>query len=222
VRPRRFMRHTAGRRTIVTVMMITKTAVAAALLWILAGCGGNPPQDSAKQGSAANQRPQKGTTTHAPASLETPLPAESNPPGDIPDTQAFVPYTSVAGGFKIDVPEGWARSLRGREARFTDKFDGLSIVASASPATVASIKDGVRAGGDFHFRSVELPAGRARVISYTSNSDPDAVTDKQVRLENVAIVFSRGAKSVTVRLWAPQGSDNVDQWNRIERSFRWI
>jgi hypothetical protein len=196
--------------------------VAAGLVWLLAGCAGSQPQDSAKQGSAANQQPQKSSAGHAPASLETPVPAESNPPGDIPDTQAFVPYTSAAGGFKIDVPEGWARSTRGRQLRFTDKFDGLSIVATTGAVTVASIKESVRAGSDFHTRSVELPAGRAPVISYASNSDPDPVTDKQVRLDNVAVVFSHGAKSVTVTLWAPQGSDNVDQWNRIERSFRWI
>jgi hypothetical protein len=203
-------------------MLIAKTAAAAALVWILSGCGGNPPQDSAKQTAAPSQQPQKGTTTRAPASPETPVPTESNPPGDIPDTQAFVSYTSVAGGFKIDVPEGWARSMRGPQLRFTDKFDGLSIVASAGRATVTTIQKGVRAGSDFHSRGVELPAGRALLISYTSNSDPDPVTDKRVRLENVAIVFSHGAKSVTMTLWAPQGSDNVDQWNRIERSFRWI
>jgi hypothetical protein len=216
------MRHTPGRRTIVPPMMIAKTMVAAALVWAIAGCGGTPPQDSTKQSTAANQQPQKNSAGHAPASQETPVPAESNPPGDIPDTQAFVPYTSATGGFKIDVPEGWARSTRGRQLRFADKFDGLSIVTSAGAVTVASIKEGVRAGSDFHSRSVELPAGRALVISYASNSDPDPVTDKQVRLDNVAIVFSHGAKSVTVTLWAPRGSDNVDQWNRIERSFRWI
>lgn len=194
-------------------------AVAAAVIWALAGCGANPSHDAANQ--AAMNRASTGTA-HAQRSHETPLPAESNPPGDIPDSQAFVPFTSVGSGIRIDVPEGWARSMRGRQLRFTDKFDGLSIVAGAHRPTVDSIKAGARAGRDFAPRTVELPAGPALVVSFTSNSDPDPVTDKRIRLENAAVVFLRGPKAVTVTLWAPLGSDNVDQWNRIERSFRWL
>ena len=37
---------------------------------------------------------------------------EVNPPGDIPDNQAFVPYTSSSGGYTISMPEGWARNRR--------------------------------------------------------------------------------------------------------------
>ena len=51
----------------------------------------------------------------APASLfaqasstEKPVVPEKNPPGDIPDNQVFIEYRSPL-GFKIKVPEGWAR-----------------------------------------------------------------------------------------------------------------
>lgn len=46
----------------------------------------------------------------APATTGTGAPAtETNPPGDIPDTQAFVDYSSTA-GYGVKVPEGWART----------------------------------------------------------------------------------------------------------------
>ena len=43
------------------------------------------------------------------------LAAEKNPPGDIPDDQVFVAYTSRAGGYSLKVPEGWARTEKGSE-----------------------------------------------------------------------------------------------------------
>ena len=50
----------------------------------------------------------------------------------------------------------------------------------------------------------------------------DPVTNKRVRLENVAYFFYRNGKEVTLTVWAPQGADNVDQWNRMANSFRWL
>src|SRR5712692_5674130 len=39
---------------------------------------------------------------------ETAIAPEKNPPGDIPDDQVFVQYTSPL-SFSIKVPEGWSR-----------------------------------------------------------------------------------------------------------------
>ena len=69
---------------------------------------------------------------------------------------------------------------------------------------------------------VNLPAGKAVLIRYTSNSDPNAVTNKQVRLENVTYIFFRNGKEAMLTMWAPLGADNVDQWNRMANSFRWL
>jgi hypothetical protein len=71
-------------------------------------------------------------------------------------------------------------------------------------------------------RQVALPGGKAVLIKYTSNSQPNAVTNKQVRLENEAYVFFKNGKTATLTLWAPQGADNVDQWQRMAKSFRWL
>jgi hypothetical protein len=48
------------------------------------------------------------------------------------------------------------------------------------------------------------------------------VTNKRVRLENIAYIFYKNGKEATLTVWAPQGADNVDQWNRMANSFRWL
>jgi hypothetical protein len=68
---------------------------------------------------------------------------------------------------------------------------------------------------------VRLPGGSAVLLTSTSESQPDAVTGKSVRLENNTYLFFRHDKQAALRLWAPLGADNVDQWRRIARSFRW-
>jgi hypothetical protein len=66
------------------------------------------------------------------------LAAEKNPPGDIPDDQVFVSYTSSASGFSLKVPEGWARSERGSDVQFIDKFDGKMSLPDLEKANRAS------------------------------------------------------------------------------------
>lgn len=155
---------------------------------------------------------------------------EKNPPGDIPDTQVFIDYASP-GGFALKVPEGWARSDRADGASFVDKLDGvvLSISKADAAPTVESTKaDYVRkleaAGRAVRVtavKAVKLPAGSAIHIVYTSNSEPNAVTNKQVRLENERYLYFRDGKLVTLELYAPKGADNVDQWQLMSSSFRW-
>ena len=53
---------------------------------------------------------------------------EKNPPGNIPGDQVFVPYTSAAGSYSLKVPEGWARSEKGSDVDFIDKFDGVAAI----------------------------------------------------------------------------------------------
>src|SRR5690242_5160376 len=92
--------------------------VASAALLVACANHGNPlAQSKATAGP-------HGTTKARWASPEQPLAAESNPPGDIPDTQAFVSFVPPSGPYQIDVPEGWARTGRSNALIFTDKFDG--------------------------------------------------------------------------------------------------
>src|SRR6516225_7850446 len=68
------------------------------------------------------------------------LAAEKNPPGDIPDDQVFVAYASRAGGYSLKVPEGWARTEKGSDVGFIDKFDGVAVIVD-TVATAPTTKD---------------------------------------------------------------------------------
>lgn len=182
---------------------------------------------------AAAAAPSPPTATIArPAAAESPVAAEQNPLGDIPDSQVFVSYRSAEGVYQLDVPEGWARSGQSADVQFIDKLDGLrvTITSATTPPTAASARNQQvaaleRAGRAVQVRTLKdakLPGGPAVIVDYTSNSDPSPVTGKQVRLENNAYLFFKAGKLATVTLSAPFGADNVDQWQRIGSSFRWM
>ena len=172
-----------------------------------------------------------GNSTSSSSSTPT-SDTQTSSSGDIPDTQAFVTYTSTQGGYKLDVPEGWARTSTGTDVNFIDNFDGVQVMltqASTAP-TVESVRSQQavelqntgRAVRDVQIKSVQLDSGSAILITYTSDSEPNAVTGKQVRLENNRFLFFKNGKLAALTLWAPVGADNIDQWNRMANSFRWL
>ena len=64
-----------------------------------------------------------------PAALtqpQQPIAAEKNPPGDIPDNQAFVAFKSAL-GVSVKVPEGWARRELPGGVSFSDKYNELQV-----------------------------------------------------------------------------------------------
>ncbi len=165
-----------------------------------------------------------------PLPTEQPVAAEQSPAGDIPDTQAYVTYTNALGGYSLAVPEGWARTERGADVSFSSKLDGVSVsitdtaatpTAASADSIVALLKQRGRAVEVSKVTDVQLPGGPAVLITYTSNSDPNPVTNKQVRLENNAYLFWEAGKLATLTLYAPLGADNVDQWKYMAESFRW-
>lgn len=175
--------------------------------------------------------PQAATGNSGQASGEQPVAPEKNPPGDIPDSQVFINYNSAPGGYGLEVPEGWARSESGADVSFVDKLNGLkvSVAKVSAPPTVDSVRSSYaadlektgRAVQVKEIKSVNLPAGQAVLVKYESNSEPDAVTGKKVRLENNTYLFYSNGRQAALTLWAPLGADNVDQWKRMSESFRW-
>jgi hypothetical protein len=161
---------------------------------------------------------------------QTPIAAEKNPPGDIPDSQVFVTFNSPM-GFSIKVPEGWARTETPDSAHFNDKYNALQVTLTAR-ATVPDIA-GLKAGeladlqkspNAIRIASVKplaLPNGKAWVVHYGSNSNVNPVTNKAIRLENASYYYWKAGKLATLTLSAPAGADNVDQWQLISRSFKW-
>lgn len=160
---------------------------------------------------------------------EKPLAPEKNPPGGIPKNEAFVPYTSSAGGYRLDVPKDWTKSEDGPNVTFTKAPDGLNVAISSSnsPPTAASVRDNEarliqtqgRAVKIGNIKSVKLPGGNAVVINYASNSDPDS-TNKAIRLQNTAYLFFNNGTVGWLTWWAPQGAD-VSALSRTAKTFKW-
>ena len=161
---------------------------------------------------------------------ETAVAPEKNPPGDIPDSQAFVEYRSPA-GFSLKVPEGWARAERPDGVRFSDKYDIIEIrvskagappgVAGAKAREAAGLRKSGRAVEIRSMKDVKLRSGPAVRIVYSSNSDPNPVTNRRIRLEHDRYLLYRNGVQATLDLSAPLGADNVDQWRLMSNSFRW-
>ena len=168
--------------------------------------------------------------TPGPAiAAEAPIAAEKNPPGDIPDSQVFIDYKSPA-GFSIKVPEGWSRTDKPDGAVFADKYDSIevTIASAASAPTLASVEandakalqSSGRAVKIASIKPLKLEGRDAVVIAYSANSEPNAVTNKQVRLERARYLIFKSGKLVTLDMAAPLGADNVDQWALMSKSVR--
>ena len=206
-------------------------------LVLLAGCG------SAATGSATGHRtaapssaPLPGTTSPATGTAPAPtggpaaVPAEKNPPGDIPDNIAFVRYANTTGRYSFTHPEGWAETTRAATVAFTDKLNGVKVlpgaattaptVPSARARDVAALSASQQAFQLEHITPVSLPAGVGVRIVYRRNSAPDPVTGRQYRDEVERYELVRGGREVVVELYGPVGADNVDAYRTMITSLR--
>lgn len=164
------------------------------------------------------------------AGQESPVAPEVSPPGDIPDNQAFIRFKSPE-GFSLKVPEGWAQKDNGAETVFNDKYNHIAIsvtnfqsaldVAFAKSDLGPAIEKSGRAVAITKISEVKLKGGTAIKIAFDSNSEPNSVTNKQLREENERFYFAKDGKLVALQLSTPKGADNVDQWKLISSSFRW-
>jgi hypothetical protein len=159
---------------------------------------------------------------------EAPVQAEKNPPGDIPDSQVFIVYTGA--GFSMKVPEGWSRQDEANGARFFDKYNLIEAtiadaksnptIASATANEAKQLTTSGRAVEITGVKEASLTGGKAIRIDYAENSEPNAVTNKQIRLERVRFLLFKAGKLVTLDMAAPLGADNVDQWALMANSLQ--
>lgn len=196
------------------VRRVALFAAAAALAILLSSCSSGPVSGSPVSGSKA--------TAASPA-------PEAAVAGDIPDSQAFVAYSSKD-GYSIKVPEGWARSTDGAATVFTDKFNTIRIETSPTQtaptvdsvktdiAPVAASSKGYAAG---KITAVSRKAGPVIVATYTQDSAPNVVTLKAIRLDVERYVFWKAGKAAVVTLSSAAGSDNVDPWMIVTDGFSW-
>jgi hypothetical protein len=210
----------------------TRAALAGGLVALsIAGCsakGGSPkaapaPSPSRSAGSAASP-----PAVAAPS--QRPAPVEKNPPGDIPDNIAYVPYHNAAGRYSFVHPEGWAAVERGATVTFTDKLNGVTATAvpASAPPTVSSVTKldlpELRSTQPaFEFRRVtpvRLPGGSGVLIVFRRNSVPDPVTGRAFRDEvNRYEIYGNGHE-VILDLYGAIGSDNVDPYTKMSQSLR--
>lgn len=165
-----------------------------------------------------------GTPTSVTAAPET------NTPGDIPDTVAYIPYANAAGGYAFNHPEGWTQTTQGTSVTFTDKYNGVSagVLSGTAVPTVASVQSidvpklqaTEPAFGLTSVSAVTLPAGSGVVIVYRRNSPPDPVTGRSVRQEVHRFEIFGNARVVELDLFGAVGADNVDPYTRMSQSLR--
>ncbi len=199
--------------------LTTKVIVPAILIAAVTACG-----SSASKQPASGSRP--GATTAPKVGPNAP---EVVAPGDIPDTQVFVPYTTAE--YAVSVPEGWSQSITGPTTTYSDHYNTIRIETAPSTAapTVATVQSSevpslTRTVPNFELAkvaSVNRTAGTAILVTYRAGSTPDPVTNKRVALDVERYEFWHNGTTVTLILSGARGSDNVDPWKTVTNSFAW-
>ena len=161
--------------------------VGAAMVAVLSGCG-------------ITTNPAAGSSASQPSSSPTQQAAESNPPGDIPDNQAFVLYTAADHSFTMKYPEGWARTDSGADVMFSDKFNSI---------TVASHNGFYQPTEDFA-RAVEVPEIAASTPGFAPGNDQHRTTAGG----------TGGVDHLPGRLTAEPGHREIDQAGRAALRIR--
>ena len=190
---------------------------AVAMVGVLAGCGASATSTSS---GASTANPASGTA--AP---------ENNSAGDIPDTQVFVPFTSVTKLFTVSVPEGWAQTTDGVATVFTDKLNAVRI--EMRPALVPLTPDVIRqqelpaiqsSSPGYQFGAISVvqrKSGPVFLVTYQATSPPNEVTGKSGVDTVERYEFWRAGHEAILTLSGPLGADNVDPWRTITDSLQW-
>ncbi len=205
------------------------TACAAAVA--LTGCGGSSSSSSsAAAGASSTPAAASSSSAATTSSGVNPNGRETLPPGDIPDTVAYVPYTSKPLGLTISVPEGWSRASTRTQVIFTDKLNRVRVFTTPAkgpitPVSVrgtelSAIKSSVKTFVLGSVTSVARPAGPAVRIAYSGDSEPNPVTGKVGTLAFERYDFSHHGREIVVLVSSPKGSDNVDPWRKVTSSLK--
>ncbi len=198
---------------------------------IVAGCGGSK-RTAASGTTTAATTAAKAATTAATSSSSAggpgALQAEANSAaaGDIPDNQVFLVFSNRAAGYSMKYPEGWAQQGSGDRVTFRDKNNIVRIVVGAGAApSHASVQADVA-----HLGNAQIQAGAQQMtisgkpafkVVYSTESAPNAVTGKRVKLVVDRYYLWKGGRRAVVDLGTPEGVDNVDAYRLMIESFRW-
>ncbi len=207
--------------------------ITVAISIVVAGCGSSSSSTTAAGGasSSSTSAASSAATTSASTSGVNPNQRETLPPGDIPDTIAYVPYAVPGAGLTVSTPEGWSRSSTHGTVKFTDKLNEIQVftLRAPGPVTPASVKrtevPGIATSvKTFKLQSISAvsrPAGSAVRITYLGDSPPNPVTGKVGTLAFERYDFIHNGREVVLLLSSPNGSDNVDPWRKVTSSLRY-
>jgi hypothetical protein len=199
-----------------------------ALSLVLAACGSSksatPPAPTTTSGT-----PPAASTSAAQPPNALQGEAASAATGDIPDNQVFVALRDPKAGFSMKYPEGWAQNGTGEKVSFRDKNNVVRIVVQqGKPATVASVRADLtalrRATPSLRSQApaaMTISGAPAIKVVYSTESAPNLVTNKRVKLTVDRYYLAHGGKVAVVDLGTPVGVDNVDAYRLMIQSFRW-
>jgi hypothetical protein len=194
-------------------------AVAAVLALAVAGCGGSSSKSSA------------GKTSTGASNAANPNAPEVSPQGDIPDNQAYVPYSPPKQGYSVKVPEGWSRTDTHGAVVFTDKLNSIRMesVKASAPLTARDARQTelpklAKSVKGFQPQGVSVvtrAAGPAVRMTYLATGPANQVTGKAGTVAVERYVYYKGGRDVVLTLTGPKGADNVDPWRIVTDSLRW-
>jgi hypothetical protein len=193
-------------------------AIAVASL-VAAGCGSSSSSTTSTSTPAGSA---KQVNPNAP---------EVSPSGDIPDNQAYVPFSAPGTNVTVKVPEGWSRSSTATGTTFTDKLNSITIEQrkGASAVTVSQVKHAdvpalAKSVKGFKLQSVatvQRKAGPVVRIRYLAVAKTNPVTGKGGTDAVERYLFARSGNELVLTLSGPKGADNVDPWKIVTDSVVW-
>jgi hypothetical protein len=210
-------------------------ALAAALL--IAGCGGSSSGSHTSATSAGSKAAGASTSSGQTAggssgqgSSALSADARSAATGDIPDTQVFLVFTNKAAGYSMKYPEGWTQVGSGGNVTFRDKNNLVRVqVAPGSAPTPSSVAAQLnalkRSSPTLSFKApqtVTIGSSSGVKAVYTTESAPDPVTGKRVKLTVDRYELAHAGHVATVEEGTPQGVDNIDAYRMMIQSFKWL
>lgn len=212
-------------------LLILTAALAAA------GCGGRKaPQATASQPSTTTSPPSTTTqasgnmrsgATQSPGAL-TPE-AQQTAAGDIPDNQVFLAFRNAGAGYSIKYPEGWAQRGSGDLVTFEDKNNlvritvdtGAKVTVARAATEMARLRQQTPSLRFEPPSRVVLSGKPAVKIAYSTESAPNPVTGKRVKLVVDRYYVPGPGKRAVLDLGTPEGVDNVDAYRLMSESFTW-
>jgi hypothetical protein len=196
----------------------------AAALLALTGCGSSHQAQAPATTTSGGSATTPSTSTGGPGALQAE--ANATAAGDIPDNQVFLVFKNGAAGYSMKYPEGWAQQGSAKRVTFRDKNNIVRIVVGSGAApTKASVQADV--GGLTAARlqsgpqAMTLPHAKAYKVVYSTESAPNAVTGKRVKLVVDRYYVWKPGRLAVVDLGTPEGVDNVDAYRLMIESFRW-